>query len=206
MMHEDHKSATQALLNAEKQREQIGLLSLKHPEMKMEYAYAIQNQILRAKQAVGRSVKGWKIGLTSKSMQYVLNIHIPDSGVLFDDMLFDHKGHVPKGRLIKPRVEAEIAFVFKSPLGGDRLNTDHAIEATDYVCPSLEILDTRLLGRIPKAERHATSWTPLATTPPMRALFWDQKNIRFWPTICAGLVRLCHSKERLRKQALAQAC
>ena len=68
MTPEDHKSAAQALLNAEKQRDQIDLLSLKHPEMKIEYAYAIQNQILRAKQAVGRSVIEWKIGLTSKAM------------------------------------------------------------------------------------------------------------------------------------------
>ncbi len=145
MTPEDHKSAAQALLNAEKQRAQIGLLSLQYPEMKIEDAYAIQNQILRAKQAAGRSVIGWKIGLTSKAMQYALNIDIPDSGVLFDDMLFDHKGHVPQDRFIQPRVEAEIAFVFKSPIEGDRLTAKDVIEATDYVCPSLEILDTRIL-------------------------------------------------------------
>ena len=61
-------------------------------------------------------------------------------------MLFDHKGHVPQDRFIQPRVEAEIAFVFKSPIGGDRLTAKDVIEATDYVCPSLEILDTRILG------------------------------------------------------------
>ena len=81
MTPEDHKSATQALLNAEKKRAQIGLLSLQYPEMEIEDAYAIQNQILRSKQATGRSVIGWKIGLTSKAMQYALNIDIPDSGV-----------------------------------------------------------------------------------------------------------------------------
>ena len=78
-------------------------------------------------------------------MQYALNIDMPNSGVLFDDMLFDHKEHVPKDRFIQPRVEAEIAFVFKSPIGGDRLTAKDVIEATDYVCPSIEILDTRIL-------------------------------------------------------------
>lgn len=145
MTPEDHKSATQAFLNAEKKRAQIGLLSLQYPEMEIEDAYAIQNQILRSKQAAGRSAIGWKIGLTSKAMQYALNIDIPDSGVLFGDMLFDHKGHVPKDRFIQPRIEAEIAFVFKSPIGGDRLTAKDVIEATDYVCPSIEILDTRIL-------------------------------------------------------------
>ena len=117
MTPEDHKSTAQALLNTEKQRAQIGLLSLQYPEMKIEDAYAIQNQILRSKQAAGRSVSGWKIGLTSKAMQYALNIDIPGSGALFDGMLFDHKGHVPQDRFIQPRVEAEIAFEFKSPIG-----------------------------------------------------------------------------------------
>ena len=73
---------------------------MQYPEMEIEDAYAIQNQILRLKQAAGRSVIGWKIGLTSKAMQYALNIDIPDSGVLFDDMLFDHKGHVPQDRFL----------------------------------------------------------------------------------------------------------
>ena len=97
---EDHKSAAQALLNAEKQTDQIGLLSLQYPEMKVDYAYAIKKRILRSIQAAGRSVIGWKIGLTSKAMQYALNMNIPDSGVLCDYMLFDHKGHVPRDRFI----------------------------------------------------------------------------------------------------------
>ena len=97
---EGHKSAAQALLNAEKQPDQIGLLSLQYPEMKVEDAYAIKKRILRSIQSAGRSVIGWKIGLTSKAMQYVLNINIPDIGVLFDYMLFDHKGHVPRDRFI----------------------------------------------------------------------------------------------------------
>ena len=68
--------------------------------MKIEDAYAIQNQILKSKLVDGRSVIGWKISLTSKAMQYALNIDIADSGVLFDDMLFDHKGHVPQDRFL----------------------------------------------------------------------------------------------------------
>ena len=42
----DHKSAAQDLLDAEKQRAQISLLFLQYPDMKIEYAYAIQNQNL----------------------------------------------------------------------------------------------------------------------------------------------------------------
>ena len=88
---------------------------------------------------------GWKIGLTSKAMQYALNIDVPDSGFLFDDMAFETGSIVPEGRFIQPRIEAEIAFVMKRDIGGERISRQDMIDATDYVCPSLEILDTRII-------------------------------------------------------------
>ncbi|NRB02171.1 MAG: 2-oxo-hepta-3-ene-1,7-dioic acid hydratase [Rhodobacteraceae bacterium] len=147
MTPEDHAAAAAALLEAEKTGQQIGILTLEHPDMGMDDAYAIQNAIYRAKMAEGRSVIGWKIGLTSKAMQYALNIDIPDSGILFDDMAFDTSAVVPKGRFIQPRIEAEIAFVMKSPLGGADVTRDDVIAATDYVAPSIEILDTRIVRK-----------------------------------------------------------
>lgn len=145
MTPQDHVQAAKDLLNAEATGSQIGLLSIQHPDIGMDDAYAIQNAIYREKLAQGRSVVGWKIGLTSKAMQYALNIDIPDSGILFDDMVFEDGGRVPKGRFIQPRVEAEIAFVLNEPLGGGDVTRENVIAATDYVAPSLEILDTRIL-------------------------------------------------------------
>ncbi|WP_136443854.1 2-oxo-hept-4-ene-1,7-dioate hydratase [Pacificoceanicola onchidii] len=145
MSPEEHEAAATALLKAEQSGEQIGILSQSHPEMGMDDAYAIQNAIYRAKIAAGRRVVGWKIGLTSKAMQYALNIDIPDSGILFDDMVFETGSTVPKGRFIQPRIEAEIAFVLKAPLSGADITRDDVIAATDYVAPCLEILDTRIV-------------------------------------------------------------
>ena len=147
MTPEDHARAAEDLLVAETSGTQIGLLTLRHPEMGMDDAYAIQNAILRAKLAEGRSVVGWKIGLTSRAMQSALNISVPDSGILFDDMVFAHGALVPQGRFIEPRVEAEIAFVMKDPLGGADVTRDAVLSATDYVAPALEILDTRVQRR-----------------------------------------------------------
>lgn len=144
MTPEDHARAAADLLQAEQSGEQIGLLTLRHPDMGMDDAYAIQNAIYRAKIEASRRVIGWKIGLTSKAMQYALNIDIPDSGILFDDMAFQHGATVPTGRFIQPRIEAEIAFVMKSPLGGADVTRADVIAATDYVAPSIEILDTRI--------------------------------------------------------------
>ena len=139
-----HTQAAADLLEAEANRQQIGLLTLRNPDMTMDDAYEVQNAIYRAKLAEGRKVIGWKIGLTSKAMQYALNIDIPDSGILFDDMAFENGATVPNDRFIQPRIEAEIAFVMKSDLSGENVTRADVIAATDYVAPSIEILDTRI--------------------------------------------------------------
>lgn len=156
MTPQDHAKAAADLLHAERSGTQIGLLTKRHPEMGMDDAYAVQNAILAAKRQAGRKIIGWKIGLTSKAMQYALNIDIPDSGILFDDMAFEHASTVPKGRFIQPRIEAEIAFVLKSPLGGADVTRADVIAATDYVAPALEILDTRILRADPQTGKTRT--------------------------------------------------
>jgi 2-oxo-hept-3-ene-1,7-dioate hydratase len=144
MTPDDYARAAADLLTAEKTGKQIGLLSLRHPEIGMSDAYAIQNAIYRQKLAQGRRVIGWKIGLTSKAMQNALNIDTPDSGTLFDDMACPNGSTVPAGRFIQPRIEAEIAFVMKSALGGESVTRSEVLAATDHVVPSIEILDTRI--------------------------------------------------------------
>lgn len=144
------RDAAEALYRAEQSGQQIGLLSQLHPEITMDDAYAIQNALTKRKIASGRKVIGWKIGLTSKAMQQALNIDIPDSGILFDDMLFQSGATVPKGRFIQPRMEAEIAFVMKADLPVDNVSRETVLAATGYVAPGIEILDTRILRKDPE--------------------------------------------------------
>ena len=144
MTPEQIRLAAQSLDHAERDRKQIGLLSLQHPIMTMDDAYAIQSAWVAQKIAAGRKAKGWKIGLTSKAMQSALNIDIPDSGVLLDDMFFGDGAVVPESRFIQPRIEAEIAFIMKTPLSGPNATAADVLAATEWVVPSLEILDTRI--------------------------------------------------------------
>lgn len=151
MLSEDEiERAAEDLFRADATGRQIGLLTVRHPDIEMDDAYAVQAALVRRKLEAGRAVIGWKIGLTSKAMQYALNIDIPDSGVLLDDMAFGDGAAIPAGRFIQPRIEAEIAFVMKAPLVGEGVTRDDVIAATDYVAPSLEILDTRILRTDPE--------------------------------------------------------
>ncbi|SFJ80052.1 2-oxo-hept-4-ene-1,7-dioate hydratase [Celeribacter neptunius] len=145
----DIDAAAAALLTAEETRQQIGLLSLKHPDITLDDAYEIQSAQMAQKLAQGREIIGWKIGLTSKVMQDALGITTPDSGVIYDDMDFADGCTVPADRFIQPRIEAEIAFVMKSPLEG-KVTREDVLAATDFVAPAIEILDTRILRADPQ--------------------------------------------------------
>ncbi len=149
----ERRQAAEDLYQAEATGRQIGLLSLRYPDLDMDDAYAVQAALIEKKCAAGQKIIGWKIGLTSKAMQSALNIDIPDSGVLFDDMAFDDGATVPAGRFIQPRIEAEIAFVMKAPLAGENVTQEQVLAATDYVTPSLEILDTRIQREDPATGR-----------------------------------------------------
>ena len=70
---------------SEKSRVQIRQFSLEFPSLSIDDAYAIQKAWVDLKIASGRTVKGHKIGLTSKAMQSSSNISEPDYGALMDD-------------------------------------------------------------------------------------------------------------------------
>jgi 2-oxo-hept-3-ene-1,7-dioate hydratase len=144
MTPEQAEDAAERLYQAERSRSQIRLLSLDFPDATMDDAYRVQAALVARKIAAGAKPKGWKIGLTSRAMQSALGIDIPDSGVLFDDMFFENGATIPPDRFIQPRVEAEVAFVMKAPLSGAVETIEEVIAATDYVCPAIEILDTRI--------------------------------------------------------------
>jgi 2-oxo-hept-3-ene-1,7-dioate hydratase len=149
----DHRAAAQALLEAERTRRQIGLLSLAYPDMTLDDAYAVQAEFVGLKRSTGRLPIGWKIGLTSRAMQEQLKISTPDSGVLLDDMLFADETTVPKNLFIQPRVEAEIAFLIANDLSGATTTRAQVLAATGHVAPALEILDTRILRSDPATGR-----------------------------------------------------
>lgn len=144
LSNDDIHDAAMRLHQAEKSRKQIRQVSQTHPPITLEDAYAIQRAWVALKLGEGRTVRGHKIGLTSKAMQSALGIDEPDSGVLFDDMFFDDGALVPTGRFIAPRIEAELAFVIKHRLSGPDVTVFDVLNATDFVVPALEILDTRI--------------------------------------------------------------
>src|SRR5215472_7868642 len=81
--------------------------------MGVEGAYAVQDINTAYYLETGRRLTGRKIGLTSKSVQQQLGVDAPDFGMLFADMELAPDEEVALGRVLQPKVEAEVAVVLK---------------------------------------------------------------------------------------------
>ncbi|WP_240375696.1 2-keto-4-pentenoate hydratase [Bacillus piscicola] len=119
-------------------------LTSSYPALTAEEAYYIQLENVKRKTDSGRRITGKKIGLTSLAMQELLGVNEPDYGHLFDDMAIGNRGVVPAGKLIYPRIEGEIAFVLNKDIKGPGITTHDILQATEYVLPAIEIVDSRV--------------------------------------------------------------
>jgi 2-keto-4-pentenoate hydratase len=106
-------------------------------------AYAVQNLLTEDSLTRGRRIVGHKIGLTSPAVQRQLGVHLPDSGVLFADMQVAAGATVAAGKLLQPKVEAEIAFILAEDLDGD-LSESRIRAAAALAVPAIEIVDSRV--------------------------------------------------------------
>lgn len=119
-------------------------LTDREPEMTIEDAYSISTRLLERRLADGEKIIGKKIGVTSKAVQNMLNVHQPDFGYLTDAMVCED-GIIPvTDKMIQPKAEGEIAFILKKDLKGPGVTTADVLRATDFVVPCFEIVDSRV--------------------------------------------------------------
>jgi 2-oxo-hept-3-ene-1,7-dioate hydratase len=138
------REAAGKLHRAEQSRTQIRQFSLDYPGITIADAYAIQTEWVRVKTAEGRTIKGHKIGLTSRAMQQSSQIDEPDYGVLLDDMFFPEATDIPFERFIVPRLEVELAFILGRRLEGPGCTIFDVLDAAAWVVPAIEIIDARI--------------------------------------------------------------
>jgi 2-oxopent-4-enoate/cis-2-oxohex-4-enoate hydratase len=133
------------LYGALRARQTVTPLSLRSPDLTIDDAYKISLGFLDRRLADGEKVVGKKIGVTSKPVQDMLDVRQPDFGFLTDVMQVPDGGTVEIAKtLIQPRAEAEIAFVLKSALRGPGISMHDVLEATAYISPCFEIVDSRI--------------------------------------------------------------
>ena len=135
--------AAEAIHAAETNHRQARAITLEHPDMSLDDAYAVQAKWMAIKQAEGRGIRGYKIGLTSRAMQMVMHIDEPDYGTLLDDMFYADGAEIDAANFTDPRIEVELAFILKDRLAGEDVTVSDVLQATEYVAPALELIAAR---------------------------------------------------------------
>ncbi|WP_150303731.1 fumarylacetoacetate hydrolase family protein [Pseudomonas saliphila] len=134
------------LFNALNTRSTLTPLTERHADISIDDAYRISLQFLQRREALGERVIGKKIGVTSKAVQDMLNVHQPDFGFLTNRMQVASGTDVSiqEHRLIQPRAEGEIAFILAQDLNGPGITASDVLAATESVACCFEIVDSRI--------------------------------------------------------------
>lgn len=132
------------LEQADRDRAVLPKLTSRYPEMDISDAYSVQKSWSDRRIANGARLVGHKIGLTSRVMQLATGITEPDYGVIHDDMVYESGSVLEFDRFSNVRIEVELAFVLDKPLAGPGVSIFDVLDATSYVVPALEVLNSHL--------------------------------------------------------------
>ncbi|MGS0677229.1 2-keto-4-pentenoate hydratase [Shewanella sp. 125m-1] len=110
----------------------------------IDAAYQVQQINVKHWKDQGRRAVGYKIGLTSASVQKQLGVDQPDFGGLYADMAVADGDEVPFGQVLQPKVEAEVALVLAHDLSMSSPTMADLIRATAFVLPAIEIVGSRV--------------------------------------------------------------
>ena len=121
----------------------IPKLTDEYPDMTIADGYAVQSELRRRFIAQGHKLIGWKAGLTSKAKMIQMGVNVPSIGFLTDRMARPENSAIKTSDMVHPRVECEVAFVTKKTLKGPNCTRQDVLDATDYVLPAVEIIDSR---------------------------------------------------------------
>ena len=137
-------TAAELLWAAERDLAPIGPLTETFPGIDVVDAYEIQLGNIRRKIAAGARVRGHKVGLSSPVMQQMMGVDEPDYGHLLDSMVLRQDTPIPAAGYCYPRIEVEIGYVLGSALPGAGCTEADVLAATEYIVPSLELIDSRI--------------------------------------------------------------
>jgi 2-oxopent-4-enoate/cis-2-oxohex-4-enoate hydratase len=135
--------ASEELFAALENRSTVTPLRERYPDITIDSAYQVSLDLLAKRQARGEKLIGKKIGVTSKAVQDMLNVHQPDFGFLTDRMVFADEVPI-SGNLIQPKAEGEIAFIMRDTLKGPGVTEQDVLDATESVVPCFEVVDSRI--------------------------------------------------------------
>jgi len=107
-------------------------------------AYAIEAELARLKRTAGHYAVGRKVGYANKAMWRVLKLETLVWAHMYDDTVY-HAQHgvtaISIERMYSPKIEPEIVFKLKGPLGPEAVEPAAALEGVEWLALGFEIID-----------------------------------------------------------------
>jgi 2-oxo-hept-3-ene-1,7-dioate hydratase len=190
---------------AEKSRQRTRAGSVLHANFSIDDAYAVQRRCIEIKIAEGNTVRGRKIGLTSRAMQRATSMAEPDYGTLLADMFYESGAEIPIARFVQPRIECELGFVIGKRLKGPNCTIFDVLSATDYVVPCLEIVDSRTHRIDPETKQQSGVLDSIADNAAAGAVIVGGLPVRPLEVDLRWVAALCHRNGTIEESGVAAA-
>jgi 2-keto-4-pentenoate hydratase len=97
------------IIGAYQSRKSLPLLTKDYPTIEVDDAYAIQQAFISHRLEQGRSVRGYKVGLTSKAMQDMSGSTEPDFSAMTDDLFLPEDTAIDSTRLFRPKSKSPLS-------------------------------------------------------------------------------------------------
>jgi 2-oxo-3-hexenedioate decarboxylase len=107
-------------------------------------AYAVEAELTRMRRAAGHTTVGRKVGHASKAVWRALKLETLTWARMYDDTVryAEHdEATLSMAPLCSPRIEPEIVFKLKRPLGSGALEPATVLDAVDWLALGFEIVD-----------------------------------------------------------------
>lgn len=112
----------------------------------LEQAYAVQAELVSQWGYNDQTQAGYKLGVTDTRVQEAMALDHPLFGHLLSGWDYMDGDTIASSRLISPKLEGEVAFLFKATLDDPELSEEALLEGLKGVLPALEICDSAFAG------------------------------------------------------------
>jgi len=107
-------------------------------------AYAVERELVRMRRASGRATVGRKVGYANKAMWRALKLDTLVWAHMYDDTVryaANGEAALDLSRMYAPKIEPEIVFKLRAPLGDVAGGAAAALAAVEWVALGFEIID-----------------------------------------------------------------
>jgi 2-keto-4-pentenoate hydratase len=141
----DPNALAQELMNAHASAQIIAAPpSARDAGFNLAAGYAVEAELARLRRAGGRTSVGRKVGYASKAVWRALKLDTLVWAHMYDDTVRFAEANdtmLPVSHMCSPKIEPEIVFRLKQPLGDGVLDPAAVLEAVEWLALGFEIID-----------------------------------------------------------------